>query len=763
MQLKLVDPPPERIEHLVTQMKWRLAEGHGEAMYEIGVADDGKLVGLSRKDLDASLKTLRIMGERLRADVSVIRERAVQRSVAPRSSASKARPSDRDRRRPSSRSDGRTRGNQADDDDDVGGFSFVLDLDTDDASGTGRSPTTTVTQIDDDDDDDGNGARFVAEVLVRKSAADDQHFLEVRVAIIGGADAGKSTLLGVLTHSELDNGRGKSRLNLLRHRHEIATGRTSSISHQIVGFDERGELLNYGSSSATTWEQICEASAKVITFLDLAGHPKYQKTTISGLTGHSPDYACLIIGANAGGVSEVPREHLGIAVALRVPVFIVITKTDVATPEDLSRTVTSLLRLLKSPGVRRLPMVVQNEDDLVVAVSSLMSSNVIPIFLTSSVTGENTNLLIKFMNLLPKPSEPSASVMSDSVEFSIEETYTVPSVGIVVGGMLLSGTLSAHSGRTATYYIGPDRGRFVPVKIGSIHRQRCPINHLSAGQAATCSLLFASGADADDRGDSDVEADIDADDRGRGGDVDGSTPPPGFKVRKGQVILSFLPTTPPDTWRKPKTTSASAPAPAASPLLRGLTPTAMGSSTASTGASAVAASAAASPDVAGAGASGGNAAATWEFEADLHVLSAGGGIGGLAPACTAVVHLGSVRQAARVLALRDADGRWISTPPAASPPGSPRLANAARPPSSASSSRRPSQSPRMRSRPAPTPPPPSSPQLTQLPVHPPPSPRATAAAGTPRKRPSVSFALPPPAASAHAAPSAPSAPSPSSP
>ena len=32
-------------------------------------------------------------------------------------------------------------------------------------------------------------------------------FMEIRVAVVGNVDAGKSTLLGVLTHGELDNGR----------------------------------------------------------------------------------------------------------------------------------------------------------------------------------------------------------------------------------------------------------------------------------------------------------------------------------------------------------------------------------------------------------------------------------------------------------------------------------------------------------------------------------------------------------------------------
>lgn len=55
-------------------------------------------------------------------------------------------------------------------------------------------------------------------------------------------DSGKSTLLGVLTQGELDNGRGRARLNLFRHLHEIQSGRTSSISFEILGFNSKGEV-----------------------------------------------------------------------------------------------------------------------------------------------------------------------------------------------------------------------------------------------------------------------------------------------------------------------------------------------------------------------------------------------------------------------------------------------------------------------------------------------------------------------------------------
>lgn len=44
------------------------------------------------------------------------------------------------------------------------------------------------------------------------------------------------------------------------------------------------------------WTKICEKSSKVITFIDLAGHEKYLKTTVFGMTGHLPDFCMLMVG-----------------------------------------------------------------------------------------------------------------------------------------------------------------------------------------------------------------------------------------------------------------------------------------------------------------------------------------------------------------------------------------------------------------------------------------------------------------------------------
>ena len=86
-----------------------------------------------------------------------------------------------------------------------------------------------------------------------------------RVAVVGNVDAGKSTMLGVLTHDELDNGRGLARQRLFRHKHEMESGRTSSVGNDILGFDSKGQVVNkkQAHGAIVNWERICRQSSKV--------------------------------------------------------------------------------------------------------------------------------------------------------------------------------------------------------------------------------------------------------------------------------------------------------------------------------------------------------------------------------------------------------------------------------------------------------------------------------------------------------------------
>ena len=166
----------------------------------------------------------------------------------------------------------------------------------------------------------------VGKIMLRRLPKDVDDTFETRIAVVGNVDAGKSTLLGVLVKGVLDDGRGKTRVNLFRHKHEMESGRTSSVGMEIMGFDTMGEVVVSGvPGRKLSWEEIGKRSAKVISFTDLAGHERYLRTTVFGLLSSEPNYCLLMVAAN-NGLIGMSKEHLGIALALNVPVMVVITK-----------------------------------------------------------------------------------------------------------------------------------------------------------------------------------------------------------------------------------------------------------------------------------------------------------------------------------------------------------------------------------------------------------------------------------------------------
>ena len=316
---------------------------------------------------------------------------------------------------------------------------------------------------------------------------------EVRIAVVGNVDAGKSTLLGVLTRGGLDDGRGRARIAMFRHRHEVDTGRTSSIGQEIAGYDGEGDsvaekllLSDPSGCRRLGWEEICRASHKLITFLDLAGHERYLKTTMFGLTGGSPDYALLVVGGNAGLIG-MAKEHLALAVALQLPLIVVVTKLDSTPAGVMEGSLRGLQKALKSSSCRRVPVGVRSVADVLTAVHGLTSvqQRITPILQVSSVSGEGLDLLQLLLQLLPLPPRYRPE---EAAEFQITETYSVPGVGTVVAGTLLSGSLSLGQ----TVYLGPldssSVDLFASTQIKGIHRRRTPVQVAHAGQSASFAL-----------------------------------------------------------------------------------------------------------------------------------------------------------------------------------------------------------------------------------------------------------------------------------
>ncbi|KAJ3305308.1 Short integuments 2, mitochondrial [Kappamyces sp. JEL0829] len=403
----------------------KLKSEAGQVLFEVGLEDDGASMDLSVQEYQKCLENIRTAAASLDADATILYERNTSTLATSSSHSSTAA-----------------------------------------SSAVSDAPNT------------------FAHILIRQRPGNVEDLSEVRICVTGNVDAGKSTLLGVLTKNTLDDGRGKARVNLFRFKHELESGRTSSVGTEVMGFDSTGSIVTAGEGKQKLgMEEICTASSKVVTFLDLAGHEKYLKTTVFGMTGCSPDFVMLMIGANAG-VIGMTKEHLGLALALQVPVYIVITKIDMCPANVLESTILQLTKILKSSGCRKIPLFINNLGDVLISSGSFISERVCPIFQVSNVTGEGLELLRTFINLLSNTSQNKYDSQAPA-EFQITDTFSVPGVGTVVSGTITSGII--HVGDTLL--LGPDTlGNFVPTVIKSIHRKRVNVPCASAGQSASFAL-----------------------------------------------------------------------------------------------------------------------------------------------------------------------------------------------------------------------------------------------------------------------------------
>lgn len=320
---------------------------------------------------------------------------------------------------------------------------------------------------------EGDNDRFVYEVLIREN--NEQKYIDIKIAIAGSVDAGKSSMLGVLTTGKKDNGRGSARLSVFNFPHEISSGRTSSVGHQIVGYNKNGENVSYNTDRTLSWPEIVKQSSKIVSFYDLAGHEKYLKTTIFGLASSSPDLCFIMVGANRG-VIKMTREHIFLCLTLQIPFCIIITKIDMVKDNKkiLKETVDSITKILKSPGVRKVPLKIKSNEDVIRSAVHLHTKTIVPIFPVSNTTMEGIERINYFLNLVPK--KPSEKTIKD-VEMYIDIGWTIPGVGTVIGGHLRSGNIKIGD----KLWYGPNNNKYTQVTVKSIHCKKVAMQEINFG------------------------------------------------------------------------------------------------------------------------------------------------------------------------------------------------------------------------------------------------------------------------------------------
>ncbi|CAK7226071.1 hypothetical protein SCUCBS95973_006075 [Sporothrix curviconia] len=424
-----------------------LEESRG-ALYEIGVADDGTLVGITKDELDQSIATLRWMAANLGCVSKILRVVEVGECEWTEDD----KPGD-DQERTAN-------------------------------AGAPSSVERTVTLRD---------RLWVAEVFVTPHLNEEED---------GGghAGSGKSTLLGTLSTGALDDGHGKSRLNSLKHRHEMASGLTSTVTQELVGYSGN-VIVNYANPNIESWIGIHDFTKKgrLVFISDSAGHPRFRRTTLRGLVGWSPHWTLLCLSTSpekvddatpsgsemAGGtlptfdLGSVPsntvlaKAHLDLCLKLDLPLAIILTKSDLLNKESLKRTLAPIWTAVKNAG--RIPQLLQSKQKVtedaravpaadVEAIERLLARvhesgdfrSIVPVILASSVTGDGIGLVHALLRSLPLPPKPTAhdyigmalNPEQPEVLFHIEDRFSRPASYAATGfgqaadpGYVLSGYL----------------------------------------------------------------------------------------------------------------------------------------------------------------------------------------------------------------------------------------------------------------------------------------------------------------------------------
>lgn len=452
---------------------WQGLEESKGALYEIGVSDDGTLIGLPDDEMEESLLTLRVMAASLGCVVEVTRRQCVGECRWTEKSHPKG----------------------GGDPSPEPAFhqeklyvveAFVKPSGIDDQPADTVDRTTSVSP--------GGAAD------VEASSTTEQ----LRVTLTGPTDGGKSTLLGTLCTGIFDNGSGRSRTFLLRHRHELTSGMTTSVSQMLIGYKNNGHdenlIYSFSDRNIDSWEGIHDLSrdGRLVFVSDSAGHLRFRRTILRGLVGWAPHWTILCLAATDGdakgkstpassqdeadsplGEVNQTKAYLDLCLKLRMPLVIVITKLDVATTTSLRATLTKVLAAIKTAGrvpkllikqriqsdPTRVPAV--DEDDIKPLISDMKASgnllDFVPIVSTSAVKGEGIGLLHGLLQNLPIPPTPTARdyiglalnpEQPDSV-FHIEDKFSLSALygnavkddeeaehGTVVAGYLRFGRLA---------------------------------------------------------------------------------------------------------------------------------------------------------------------------------------------------------------------------------------------------------------------------------------------------------------------------------
>ena len=248
-----------------------------------------------------------------------------------------------------------------------------------------------------------------------------------------------SSVLGYLKTGIPDDGNGLSRSTIFNYPHEQKTGRTSSISQKTL-------MINN----------------KKIIFYDLAGHEKYFKTTLYGISSSYPDIMLILIESNKG-VQQMTKEHIISSIYLRIPIVIVMTKLDIAIPNKLNNNIRIVKRIMKSVGKHIYE--INEENDIDTAIKTI-SETLVPLLKISSVKGNDIHPPFRYLpDFLNKLNINSITESKEDILFVIDKSFRTEGYPLIASGYMRFGKINVND----KLFIGPVNNEYIEITIRSIH------------------------------------------------------------------------------------------------------------------------------------------------------------------------------------------------------------------------------------------------------------------------------------------------------
>ena len=201
-------------------------------------------------------------------------------------------------------------------------------------------------------------------------SSDQPDETNVTIVSFGSADAGKSTLLSLLSlflvlnkNCDRSNPNIKMQIRNLIEKMVSRNPRVKEVIKKVVQserYDDANGLLrnvmarhNHEVTSRHTSDlnsiPIPTGKGKTITVIDVCGQETYMKTTVRGMSDRFPDNALGVISTQSG-VTEITRSHYEIVSRLNIPIMLVITHIDTSQRSSYKETkkgITEMCRIAR--------------------------------------------------------------------------------------------------------------------------------------------------------------------------------------------------------------------------------------------------------------------------------------------------------------------------------------------------------------------------------------------------------------------------------